>query len=122
MHADALDTLVGELQKNGYFEHKKMSEETRKEFEKIETNLESIKGTINKKVPWKSYIAISIGVLGYITTLMGIIWSEIKDTNNNVKLFDSTVFELKLDSYKINQRLDAVEKQQSLITNILNKK
>lgn len=122
MQVDALDTLVIELQKNGYFEHKKMSEETRKEFEKIESSLDSIKGMINKRVPWRAYIAISIGVLGYLTTLMGIVWSEIKDTNNNVKLFDSAIFDLKLDSYKLNQRLDMVEKQQSLITNILNSK
>jgi len=122
MQVDALDTLVIELQKNGYFEHKKMSEETRKEFEKIESSLDSIKGMINKRVPWRAYIAISIGVLGYLTTLMGIVWSEIKDTNNNVKLFDSAIFDLKLDSYKLNQRLDMVEKQQSLITNIINSK
>jgi len=122
MQVDALDTLVIELQKNGYFEHKKMSEETRKEFEKIESSLDSIKGMTNKRVPWRAYIAISIGVLGYLTTLMGIVWSEIKDTNNNVKLFDSAIFDLKLDSYKLNQRLDMVEKQQSLITNIINSK
>lgn len=119
MHADALDTLVQELQKNGYFEHKKMSQETRDEFKNVHTHLDKIE---KSKVPWKTYIAIGLGVLGYITTLMGIIWNEIKNTNNNVTSFNDSVYELKIESFKTNQRLESVEKQQSLINNILNAK
>lgn len=122
MQVDALDTLVSELQKNGYFEHKKMSEETRKEFVKIEDNLDTIKNLISKRVPWKAYIAISASVLGYLTALLGIVWSEVKDTNSNVKSFDSAVYEIKIESFKLNQRIDTIEKQQSLINNILNAK
>lgn len=119
---DVLDDLVQRLQQNGYFEHKKMSEETRKEFVKIEDNLDTIKNLINKRVPWKAYIAISASVLGYLTALIGIVWSEVKDTNNNIKLFNSAVYEIKIESFKLNQRIDTIEKQQSLINNILNAK
>jgi len=119
MQTDALDTLVQELQKNGYFEHKKMSQETREEFEKVHIHLDKIE---RSKVSWKTYIAIGVGVLGYMTALMGIIWNEIKDTNQNIMSFNGSVYDLKLDSYKLNQRLDSVEKQQSLISNILNNK
>lgn len=119
MQTDALDTLVNELQKNGYFEHKKMSQETRSEFEKVHEHLDKIE---KSKVSWKTYIAIGVGVLGYITALMGVIWSEIKSTNDNVTSFNSSVYELKIESFKTNQRLENVEKQQSLINNILNSK
>jgi hypothetical protein len=64
MHADALDTLVQELQKNGYFEHKKMSKETRDEFDKVHDHLKDIEKQVAKKISWKTYVAISVGIIG----------------------------------------------------------
>lgn len=125
--SDILDELVGKLQKNGYFEHKHMSDETKKEFssvkeslDKFEEKLDAIKASINSKVSWTAFVGIGVGVLGYITALMGILWAEIKQINTNVESFDKIVTESKIDQFKISERLESLEKQQSLLTNIFN--
>jgi hypothetical protein len=119
MHADALYTLVQELQKNGYFEHKKMSKETRDEFDKVHDHLKDIEKQVAKKISWKTYVAISVGIIGYLTAFMGSMWSEIKNTNDSVKIFNSSMYELKIDSFKLNQRIDGLEKNQTMFKEIL---
>ena len=72
----------------------------------------------NGKVSW-SQLGVLIAIVG---TILGVLWSEIKTTNNKVDTIDDKVTEIKIDTnvLKVNfgNLLDRINRGQVTIKNV----